>query len=192
MTDRNSGASPPGGALFTLLASLLDRALSSLNALGSLWIFFIMALVNADVFGRTFFLAPIDGVNEMIELSLVGIVFLQLGDATQHGRLTRSDGFFNFMLRSKPRIGRRMGAFFDLLGAFFMGLILWGSTPLLIEAWGGDHYVGQEGVFTAPVWPVKLVIVIGCFLTFLLFLVFAWRYLRPGDSKASETPDMVV
>jgi TRAP-type C4-dicarboxylate transport system permease small subunit len=174
MTNNTSGAPPSGGAL----SLLLDRALSSLNALGSLWIFFIMALVNADVIGRNLFLAPIDGVNEIIELSLVGIVFLQLGDATRKGRLTRSDGFFNFMLRRKPRFGQKMGAIFDLLGAFFMGLILWGSAPVFIESWEGNYYEGQEGVFTAPVWPVNLVIVIGCFLTFALFLRMAWRYLR--------------
>ncbi len=185
MTDQTSGAPPLGGAL----SLLLDRALSSLNALGSVWIFFIMALVNADVIGRNLFLAPIDGVIEIIELSLVGIVFLQLGDATRLGRLTRSDGFFNFMLRRKPKIGRKMGAIFDLLGAFFMGLILWGATPVLIESWEGNFYEGQEGVFTAPVWPVNLVIVVGCFLTFLLFLRKAWQYLRPVDSVNSGTPE---
>jgi TRAP-type C4-dicarboxylate transport system permease small subunit len=188
MTDQTSGAPPSGGALF----SLVDRLLSSLNALGSLWIFCLMALINADAFGRTLFAAPIDGVNEIIELSLVGIVFLQLGDATRRGRLTRSDGFFKFVLGRRPAIGRVMGAAFDLLGAFFMGLILWGSTPLLIEAWEGDFYVGNEGVFTAPVWPVKLVIVIGCFVTMLLFLIFARRYLRPGASMSSETQGPVV
>jgi len=187
MTNDTSGASPLGGAL----SSLLDRVLSSLNALGSLWIFFIMALVNADVIGRNMFLAPIDGVNEIIELSLIGIVFLQLGDATRHGRLTRSDGFFNFMLRRKPKVGRKMGVIFDLLGAFFMGLILWGSVPVLIEAWEGDFYEGQEGVFTVPVWPVNLVIVVGCSLTFLLFLRMAWRHLQPVNPGTSETTDVV-
>jgi TRAP-type C4-dicarboxylate transport system permease small subunit len=171
---------------------LLDRVLASLNALGSIWIFFLMVLVNADVIGRNVFLAPIDGVNEMIELSLVGIVFLQLGDATRQGRLTRSDGFFNFMLRRKPKFGRKMGAVFDLLGAFFMGLILWGSTPMLIESWEGGYFIGQEGIFTAPTWPVKLVIVIGCFVTFLLFLRLAWRYLRPVDAETLKTPDLVT
>lgn len=167
---------------------LLDRVLASLNALGSVWIFCLMALINADAFGRTLFAAPINGVNEIIELSLIGIVFLQLGDATRRGRLTRSDGFFKFMLRRRPAIGRMMGATFDLLGALFMGLILWGSAPLLVEAWKGDFYVGNPGVFTAPMWPVKLVVVIGCLVTMLLFLVFARRYLRPGASIPSEIP----
>jgi TRAP-type C4-dicarboxylate transport system permease small subunit len=85
-----------------------------------------------------------------------------------------------------------MGVVFDLLGAFFMGLILWGATPLLIESWEGDFYEGQEGVFTAPVWPVNLVIVVGYFLTLLLFLRMAWRYLRPDDSIIPKTPDAVT
>ncbi len=166
----------------TLLV-LLDRSLTSLNALGSLWIFFIMILVNADVFGRNLFLAPIDGVNEIIELSLVGIVFLQLGDATRRGRLTRSDGFLNLIARRKPQVGRFMALIFDMLGAFFMGLILLGSLPILLESWQGDFYEGQEGVFTVPVWPVNLVVVIGSVLTALLFLRLAWDHLRSLCNK---------
>lgn len=170
------------------LILLLDRSLSSLNALGSLWIFFIMILVNADVFGRNLFLAPIDGVNEIIELSLVGIVFLQLGDATRRGRLTRSDGFLNLITKRKPQVGRFMALIFDTLGAFFMGLILWGSLPIFIESWQGNFYEGQEGVFTAPVWPVNLVVVIGSILTALLFLRLAWEHLRSLCNKNLGIP----
>ena len=168
--------------------ALLDKSLSSLNALGSLWIFFIMILVNADVFGRNLFLAPIDGVNEIIELSLVGIVFLQLGDATRRGRLTRSDGFLNLITKRQPQVGSFMAAIFDVLGAFFMGLILWGSLPIFIESWQGNFYEGQEGVFTAPVWPVNLVVVIGSILTALLFLRLAWDHLRSVGNKNRDIP----
>lgn len=168
--------------------ALLDKSLSSLNALGSLWIFFIMILVNADVFGRNLFLAPIDGVNEIIELSLVGIVFLQLGDATRRGRLTRSDGFLNLITKRQPQVGGFMAAIFDVLGAFFMGLILWGSLPIFIESWQGNFYEGQEGVFTAPVWPVNLVVVIGSILTALLFLRLAWDHLRSVGNKNRDIP----
>lgn len=182
MTDHTSGAPPSGGAP----SLLLDRVLGSLNAIGSLWIFFLMILICADAFGRTLFAAPIDGVNEMIELSLVGIVFMQLGDATRRGRLTRSDGCFKLVLGRWPAAGRVMGATFDLLGALFMGLILWGSVPLLIEAWQGDYYVGNPGVFTAPTWPVKLVVVIGCSVTLLLFLVFTRRHFHPGQPISTK------
>ena len=182
--SRTSGDPQFRGALI----SLLDKSLSSLNALGSLWIFFIMLLVNADVFGRNLFLAPIDGVNEIIELSLVGIVFLQLGDATRRGRLTRSDGFLNLITKRQPQVGGFMAAIFDVLGAFFMGLILWGSLPIFIESWQGNFYEGQEGVFTVPVWPVNLVVVIGSILTALLFLRLAWDHLRSVGNKNRDTP----
>ncbi|MDH5748866.1 MAG: TRAP transporter small permease [Rhodospirillales bacterium] len=175
-SDHSPGAPLLGGAP----GNILDLSLSGLNALGTFWIFALMVLINMDAFGRTLFTAPIDGVNEMIELSLVGIVFLQLGDATRRGRLTRSDGFFNLMLTRSPRAGRIMGVTFELLSILFMVIVLYGSVPLLFESIEKDYYVGNEGVFTAPVWPVKLVIVIGCLVTLFQFLAFGIRYLRPG------------
>lgn len=156
----------------------LARVLAGLNGIGSVWIFALMALINVDAFSRTLLAAPIYGVPEMIELSIVGIVFLQLGDAVRTGRLTRSDGLFRIVLARRPLLGHTLGAAFDLLGAGFMALILYGSWPLLAEAWANDYYVGNEGVFTAPVWPIKLIIVAGCLVTLLQFIAFALRHLR--------------
>ena len=159
----------------------LTRLLVGLNGIGSVWIFALMVLINTDAFSRTLFAAPIYGVNEMIELSIVGIVFLQLGDATRTGRLTRSDGLFRLVLRRRPTFGRLLGVLLDGLGALFMALILYGSYPLLIEAWENDYYVGIEGVFTAPKWPITAIIVVGCLATLAQFLAFAWRYVRGGE-----------
>lgn len=171
-----AGSAPPRGGAFTLV---LNGILTGMNTMGSAWILVLILLINADALGRTFFVAPIYGVIEIIELSLVGIIFLQLGDATRRGRLTRSDGFFSLVQQRRPAIGRAMGAAFDLIGALFMGLIVYGSIPLLIESVEEDFYVGVQGLFAAPVWPVKLVIVIGATVTALQFLSFAWRYIRP-------------
>ncbi len=186
MTDNNTGALRTKGAP----SILFNGALSTLNAIGSVWLFALVILINADAMGRTFFLAPIDGVNEMIELSLVGIVFLQLADATRKGRLTRSDGFFKYLLKKFPAIGRTLGFLFEFCGIVFMVIILWGGVPLLVEAFEGNYYVGNRGIFTAPVWPVKLVIVIGCAATLLQFVVFALRFAQnPDVENASETPE---
>ena len=151
--------------------------LKGLNSLGTIWIFGLMVMINSDVVARGIFSSPIDGVPEMIELSIVGIVFLQLGDATRRGRLTRSDGFFNRILTHYPNFGRFYAAVFDLLGGVFMLLILIGSVPLLIESYENDYYTGNEGIFTAPVWPIKTIIIIGCLVTLFQFLVFSWNYL---------------
>jgi len=182
ISGNESGASPDGGAP----SSILDRISSVMNALGSLWIFVLMILINIDAAGRTWFHSPMNGVIELIELSLIAIVFLQLADAQRCGRLTRSDGFFSMMLEKQPGFGRSLGAFFELLGLLFMVIILWGSVPNLIEAWTEDFYVGEEGIFTAPVWPTKLVIVVGCVVTGLQFAVFAWRYVRPSRSEPQQ------
>ena len=171
------------------LANLFNQVVSILNALGSVWIFILMLLINADAMGRTFFTSPIYGVNEMIELSLVGIVFLQLADATRKKRLTRSDGCFNLLCRKFPLTARAIGVCFSLMSMLFMAIILYGSYPLLMESIEYGYYVGEEGIRTFPVWPVKLVIIIGCSLTLLQFLVFAVGYYRNSpevmDSGAS-------
>lgn len=182
-STKNTKAPPRGGA-FTLA---LNAILSGMNALGSVWILVLVLLINADAFGRKLFAHPIDGVIEITELSLVGIIFLQLGDATRKGRLTRSDGFFGIVRRRKPLAGRYMGMAFDLLGAVFMGLVVFGSVPLLIESIAEDFYVGVQGLVTIPVWPVKLVVVVGASVTMLQFLVFAWRYLRPMVTGAGNS-----
>ncbi len=175
MTDLTQGAPPQGGAL----GSLLDRVLTILNTIGSLWIFVLMVMVDTDALSRTFFAHPFHGVNELVELSIVGIVFMQLGDATRQGRLTRSDGFYNLMQVRAPRAGHLMGALFDLLAVVFFAIILLGAVPEMIDAWRFDYYIGEEGLFTAPEWPIKLIIVIGCLVTLLQFVKFAERHIRP-------------
>ena len=72
-----------------------------------------------------------------------------------------------------------------------MGLILYGSIPLFIESYQSDFYIGVEGLFTAPVWPIKLIIVIGCAVTLLQFLVFVRRNLtrtkiEPTDASTID------
>ena len=171
--------------------SAITKVLRGMNGIGTLWIFAFLLLINADVVGRNVFNHPIDGVIEMVELSIVAVVFLQLGDATRVGRLTRSDGFFRLILRRAPAVGRKMGALFDLLGALFMFFILYGTIPLMTEAWIFNHYVGNVGVFKAPTWPVKLIVVLGCLATMLLFLSLAWRWLRPGDAPEGEGGEFV-
>ncbi len=187
VSERKLGAPPHGAAP----SSGIDAIITGMNALGSLWIFVLMLMIDADAFGRTFLARPIHGVNELVEMSLIGIVFMQLADATRRVRLTRSDGFFKFTLRRAPRTGRAMGAVFDFLGVLFMVIVLFGAVPDLVEAWQKDFFVGEEGLFTAPEWPIKAVIVLGCSIALLQFLTFGWRYLRPGERTPVEAAPAV-
>lgn len=175
MSDLADGAPPVSGAP----QDILDRVLTVMNTIGSVWIFVLMVMIDTDAFSRTLFTYPIHGVNELVEMSIVGIVFMQLGDATRRGRLTRSDGFYGLMQRRVPRFGHALGAIFDLLGVLFLAIVLFGAVPELIDAYERNYFVGEEGLFTVVEWPIKAVIVLGCTVTMLQFLKFAVRHIVP-------------
>ena len=60
------------------LSRAFGRLISGLNSIGSLLIFGLMMLVTADVTLRFLFSQPVPGVVEVVEMSIVGIVFLCL------------------------------------------------------------------------------------------------------------------
>ena len=96
-----AGEDRPRGAALRAFSSLVG----GMNAAGSCWIVVLMLLINAEAISRSAFNAPIIGVIEMIEISIIGIVFMQLADSLRQGVLTRSDGLFNQVMRRSPRAG---------------------------------------------------------------------------------------
>jgi TRAP-type mannitol/chloroaromatic compound transport system permease small subunit len=144
-----------------------------MNAAGSIWVLLLILLVTADALGRSFFAAPIVGTVELVQISIVGIVFMQLGDTVRTGRLTRSETFLEALRQVRPRAGAALEGVFCLLGAAYMAIGLAGSVPLLAEAIRRNSWIGNEGVFTAPVWPVKTVIVAGLAVSLVQFLRLA-------------------
>ena len=84
--------------------------------------------------------------------------------------MTRSDGFFNQLVEQKPRLGAIMDIFFDICGVVFFGVILVGAVPFFVDAWVGGYFVGTEGIFTFPKWPVRLILVVSCTTVILVFL----------------------
>ena len=149
-----------------------------MNAAGSCWIVVLMVLINVEAIGRSAFNHPIIGVIELIEISIVGIVFMQLADSLRQGVMTRSDGLFNQVMARNPKAGHVMGVVTHLLGAVFMALVLTGSIPFFLDAWQNDWYIGVEGMFTAPVWPIALIIIVAVAVTMIQFLIIMADYLR--------------
>ena len=162
--------------------NIVSRSFSAfvagLNTAGTVLIFGLVVMINVDVFSRFLFNAPIDGVTELVELSIVAIVFLQLADSVRNGRLTRSDGLFNRLQEKAPRLGHALGAFFDLGGAVFFVTIIMGGIPRLIDAWQRGYFAGNRGIFVVPIWPVRLVLVIGSATVVIVFLSLAWKHIR--------------
>lgn len=168
-----------------------DLLVVALNALGSLWIFFIMALVCVDVVARYVFNSPVTGVPLLITMSLISIVFLQLPDALRAGRVTRNEALLGVLLERRPRIGLALQAVFHLSGAAMMAFLVVYTGPLFAKAWRSGAYLGNRGDFILSEWPFKLLIVVGAVVTGLQFLVLFWRDLKerarlPTDKKAGD------
>ena len=143
-----------------------------------------MLLINAEAISRSAFNLPIIGVIEMIEISVIGIVFMQLADSLRRGVFIRSDGLFNQVMSRKPAVAHVMGMFTYALGAILMAIILWGSVPYFISAWTHNWYVGVDGMFTAPKWPIVLVVVIAVFVTMVQFLIMLTDQFRQLTGRA--------
>ena len=175
---------------------VLNRIAVGANAVGTLVLFVLVAVMNVDVVARGVFNAPFRGVVEVVIFSMILIVFLQLPDVVRVDRLTRSDGFLAVIGEKRPDIARLMARIIDAIACIFMGLIVWTMWPEFVEAFGSCHYFtppdfgpdpsgnfwqdfnaangrcdyfGTPGILKAPWWPARLAIVFGVGLCCLLF-----------------------
>ena len=170
------------------------------NTIGTMLIFALVAILNADVVARGILHDPINGVVELVIFSLALIVFLQLPDVVRSNRLTRSDGFLHLIHGFKPKVACNISRIIDFIAGVFMVLIAWTVWPEFVEsyetcsffvapefgppltgdffrdlsdAFGRCEYAGTPGIFTAPTWPVKLAIAFSVTLCAIIFLLKA-------------------
>ena len=181
-SPQGTGDAAPQDAYNLPLPLGLHRLTQGLNALGTLMIIGLMLLINTDIAGRTGFDAPVRGVTELVSLSIVGIVFLQLADTLRCGRFTRADMLLDRLKRERPVLAARLQALYHLLGALLMLVILWAAWPSLIDSIRTREYVGALGDFTAPVWPVRLMMLVGLSVTAFTFLLLAGMDLKRASA----------
>lgn len=158
-----------------------------MNAVGSIFIVFIMAMICVDIVSRFGFGHPISGVTELTEIIIVGVVFLQLAHATRLGKLTRSDAAYGVLMIRTPRAAHVLGVIYDLASAFLLGVIAWGTWPKFEIAWTKGYYVGNVGVFTFPEWPLWALVVIGSTVITIQFVLLAIQHVR---GFIANTPDI--
>ncbi len=168
--SRATAGPMPGG--------IFGRIVEALSAIGTIWILALMVLICADVGGRALLSRPIAGVPEMVQFSIVGIVFLQLAQTLRTGGLTRSDVMLGALMRRRPRAASLLEALFALTGFALFAVILATTWPLMLAARADGDFFGNVGVFQLAVWPLKLIIVIGGVATAAQFLLLSWQGLR--------------
>ncbi|MBX3588963.1 MAG: TRAP transporter small permease [Ramlibacter sp.] len=177
-TDLEAGPAPSAPS------SPFGKLVDGLNAFGSVVIGLVMLLMCADVLMRNLLNRPIDGVAELVATSIVVIVFLQLPGTLRHGRMSRADLFIDPFIARRPRAGLRLRALFSAAGIFACGVIAYATWPMLAKAWVGNEFLGVEGVFTFPVWPMRVVVVLGATLAALQYALLAWQDWRAAGAGA--------
>lgn len=160
---------------FSLLMGTFSRYVKwltmVLNTVGSLLIAMLVILVNTDVIGRSVFNAPLSGVPEIVSLTIVAIVFLQVAYTVQQGQLTRSDALLMTLGKRFPTLKLMIEALFNMTATVLVAFLLSASYPFFLKAWGKNTFVGSIGDFTAPIWPIKFIILVGCAALFCQFLM---------------------
>ena len=187
----------PVARLVSQLSDLLGRIAMGANAVGTLTVLVLVAVMNVDVVARGVFNAPFLGVIEVVIFSMVLIVFLQLPDVVRVNRLTRSDGLLAILGASHPGLARLLNRVVDGIAFVFMAIVAYATWPEFAETFESCHYFtppefgppptgdlfadlatatarceyfGTPGVFTAPWWPARLAITASTALCSLLFL----------------------
>ena len=173
MASGGAPAAPERAA--PLRRSLFGAFEAGLAAVGTGWILVLMALICADIVGRAAFKAPILGVPEMVQFSIVGIVFLQLPLTLRTEGLTRSDLLLGAIMRKRPRVAHALQLVFDLTGAALLAVIVVTTWPLARQAFANSEFFGSTGVVRIPTGPLKVIIMLGCATMALQFLLYAWR-----------------
>ncbi|MCC5999952.1 MAG: TRAP transporter small permease subunit [Pararhodobacter sp.] len=168
MDDLRTGLWPVDTA-----ARVLDRVTALFSALGTALILAVMALISVDVAGRFFFGRPIAGVPEMVAMSILAIVFLQLANTLSRGKLTRSDAFLSMLRNRRPRLADTLDALLHGAGAFLIYTLLTAFWPLFQRSYGRGQMVGTVGQFLAPIWPVHGIVVLGSALMLAVFVMRA-------------------
>ena len=166
-----------------------ELVISVMNSIGTAWVFVLLVIINLDIGGRALFNHPVRGVPEIVALSIVACVFLQIAHTLKVGRLTRSDILLNWLQSRHPALKHLLEAVYYLIGGCLMAILFKGSFSLFTKAWRIDEYVGAQGDFMAPVWPVKLIILIGCAAGAIQFLLMAIDSLKQLKTPKGKTND---
>ena len=177
----------PSGPL-AVIDAVLGRVAIISNILGALIVLCLVVVVNADVVARGVFHDPFHGTVEVVQLSMVMIVFLQLPDIVRTGSMIRSDGVLMLARRRHPGVFAAVQRVIDGVSAVFMALIAFALWPEFLEALADGSYFGVPGVFAAPWWPVKAVICFSGAVCALLYALKALRGPRLADLRAPKEP----
>jgi len=179
-------ASPPPGAVGRM--RFWNRGVDGLAALGTVMIVILMAIIVADVLARNLMGASLPLIAELGALTVVLIVFLQLGTAVRNDRLARTEFLLDALAAGRPRAAELLRAVWDLCGAAICAGIAWASWGILRRDFDHSEFIGVTGVLTMPTSPFRLLIFVGAVVAAIQFTIVAARRVWPAPQKGDAAP----
>ena len=159
-----------------IFEALLDR----LNILASLMIVGLMLLIATDVIGRALFNLPVAGVPEIVKVTIVAIVWLQIAYALRSGSHLRSNMVFSALPRRVQQIIYGVNC---LIGIIVFGLITWYTHDDVIKTFQHGIFEGEDPV-RILVWPTWAALVLGAALTMVEYVI---QFFKTIDSRRFGT-----
>lgn len=183
---QESTSSPMGASLIRTY----DKVIAGFAAFGTCWILVLMLLICADVVGLKVFASPIYGVIELVEKSIVPVVFLQLAYAARTGRITRIDFVFGRLEEKFPASAHLLDVIFAAVGIAVMFILSGFLLTDFQKAYETGSYFGAQSVFSAPLWPFTLATLIGVIalsIEYAVQCVTAARHFFSEDIRGGAT-----
>ena len=169
----------------TPIRSGFDTLITAMNAVGTVWIVGLMILIDADVGGRAIANLPIQGTEEIVSFSIVGIFFLQLAHTLKSGRMTRNTIIPDFLATRAPQALAAVEAAFNLTGTAVFAALTWAIWPAFWHSVETGDYYGTLCVFTFPVWPINALILLGGAATSVQYLLLTFDEVRANRRSGS-------
>jgi TRAP-type C4-dicarboxylate transport system permease small subunit len=173
-------ASPPPGDQGRM--RFWNRGVDGLAALGTAMIVALMVMIVADVLVRNLFGASLPLIAELGALTVVLIVFLQLGTAIRNDRLASTDFVLEALSARRPAAGAALRAVWDMVGAALCAGIAWSSWGILWRDIEHREFIGVTGVLTMPTSPFRALIFIGAVVAAIQFVLLAVKRLRSAST----------
>lgn len=150
-------------SLDSSLARLLERATRALSIFSGISLLFMMATITVGVLTRYLLNMPITGIDEIVQMTGVGLIMLALPYATLNDAHVRVDIFDNWLGRN----GRRFG---DVLSRLLSGFVL---LVLVDRAWDklldAREFEDTTNMLGMPLWPFYGMLAVGVSLCLLVF-----------------------
>ena len=141
-----------------------SRAVDGLAALGTLMIVVLMAMIFCDVLARNLIGGSLPLISELGALTLVMIVFLQLGTTAF------------------------VAGVWDLFGIAVCAGIAWSTWGILWKDYDHSEYIGVTGVATVQTWPFRALILVGVAVAALQFVIQAAQSFARAAVPADKIP----